>query len=138
MVARSDRAYVLLEEADVSEPMLVNLFKMVGCPSCGAEPGELCHRGWLDRAHQERWLAAQDDVSGKGRCRQCRFVAVTPGKVSDSARNGRHDVEKSSGYFCRRFPPRRSLGHEYHLTEVDPLGWCGEFRLAGWLRDRQE
>lgn len=32
-----------------------------------------------------------------------------------------------SKYYCVRYPPRRSLGDEYHLTQVDPLGWCGEF-----------
>ena len=127
---RSGREYRLLDEAVVSDTILADLLRMVGCPSCGAEPGELCLRGWEDRAHPERWLAARDDVA-KGRCKECRFAEVVPGKVSDGTRDGRHYVEKSPKYFCRRFPPRRSLGHEYHLTEVDPLGWWGEFRPAG-------
>ena len=121
---RSGREYRLLDEAFVSDTMLADLLRMVGCPSCGAEPGELCLHGWEDQAHPERWLAAREEG--------------TPGKVSDGTRNGRHYVETSQGYFCRRFPPRRSLGHEYQLTEVDPLGWCGEFRPAGWVRDRRE
>ena len=140
MTTRPGRRYLLLEAANVSDTVLAELYATVSCPACGAEPGELCRSGpdHESQACVARWMEARVGVPGKGRCKECRFVEVVPGKVSDGTRDSRHYVEKSPEYLCRRYPPRRSLGHEYHLTEVDPLGWCGEFRSAGWVRDGHE
>ena len=51
------------------------------------------------------------------------------GDVKDDPYRGRYRPAELPKYYCRRLPPRRSLGDDYHLTQVDPFGWCGESTL---------
>ena len=104
----------------------------IGCTECGAVAGETCavRSGGPSRVHQRRWADARGEITVRERCQECRFVQVQSGNVGDvedhpyRGRSRRVELPK---YYCRRFPPRRSLGDGYHLTQVDPFGWCGEF-----------
>lgn len=81
----------------------------------------------MSRVHSARSFDASE-MPAAGRCRGCRFVKIVP---AEPARERVDDIGWttvfSTKYYCVRFPPRRSLGHEFHLTQVDPMGWCGEF-----------
>ena len=141
MATRPGRRYELVDDTElVINDWVAALCRMVGCAECGAETGELCDRTAekVNYAHAERRAAAKSDVGGEGRCKECRFVGVVAGALSEVRRRGRHSVVRGPAYVCRRWPPRRGIGDEYHLTEVDPLGWCGEFRPARWVRDVHE
>lgn len=99
------------------------------CSECGAQPGELCHRNGrrVSRVHAAR-LPDVNGIPAIGRCRGCRFVKIVP---AEPVRMRVDDIgwtlDTGSKHFCVRYPPRRSLGDEFHLTQVDPAGWCGEF-----------
>ena len=109
----------------------------VGCPECGAAAGETCavRSGLSSRVHQRRWVDAKCEITVRERCQDCRFVQVKIGKVGDANDDpfkGRSRKVELPKYYCQRFPPRRSLGNDYHLAQVDPSGWCGE--IAPFLR----
>ena len=113
----------------MSETLLAAMIAITHCPECKARPGEPCYQG-KDASYvcPLRWTEAKTDLPGNGKCQVCRFVQVKPGEIAQGTRpDYSYRPARPAEYYCRRFPPRRSLGDSYHLTQVDPLGWCGEF-----------
>ena len=108
------------------------LVATVRCPECRAVAGEICIDRVCSRSgvHRRRWDAARSETTRGERCQDCRFVMVQSGKIDDVKKDpfrGSYRPIELPKYYCRRYPPRRSLGDNHHLAQVDPLGWCGEW-----------
>ena len=112
--------------------LVLTLISITRCPEYGAQPG-----GTLQEAEDAqdvclwRWNEAKSDLPSLRQCRNCQFVQLKPGEVVDQTSHHADRRTIPAEYYCRRFPPRRSLDATFYLIRVEPMGWCGEFAPFG-------